>query len=199
MLRLGKPSRQAVGGFLEDQRRHELSYAEVGATATVPPSGYVVDHTRNTIGRGEKAFLAAQAALERWQQFELGWLQAEPKETPLEAGAVVAVAAHAAGLWMLNACRIVYVVDESDETRRFGFAYGTLPEHVARGEERFLVEWSPATGDVWYDIFAFSQPRHVLAKLGYPVVRHTQRRFARESTAAMRRAVESAQAADRSS
>jgi uncharacterized protein (UPF0548 family) len=69
----------------------------------------------------------------------------------------VAVIARALGLWWLNACRIVYIVDESEPLRRFGFAYGTLPGHVGTGEERFLVEWDPAGDGVWYDILAFSR------------------------------------------
>jgi uncharacterized protein (UPF0548 family) len=42
---------------------------------------------------------------------------------------------------------------------------------------------------VWYDIRAFSRPRHVLARLGYPLTRRTQKRFARDSVAAMGNAV----------
>jgi uncharacterized protein (UPF0548 family) len=90
------------------------------------------------------------------------------------------------GLWWLNACRVVYVVEEAD---RFGFAYGTLPDHAGSGEERFLVEWDQATGLVWYDVLAFSRPRHVLARLGYPWTRRVQKRFGRDSAAAMVRAV----------
>ena len=92
-------------------------------------------------------------------------------------------------LWSLNACRIVYVVDESQPIRRFGFAYGTLPDHVESGEERFVVEWDEASDEVWYDIFAFSRPRHPLIRLGNPYMRRLQQRFGRESAAAMARAV----------
>ena len=42
---------------------------------------------------------------------------------------------------------------------------------------------------MWYDILAFSRPRQALARLGYPLMRKRQRRFGRESAAAMRRAV----------
>jgi uncharacterized protein (UPF0548 family) len=72
---------------------------------------------------------------------------------------------------------------------RYGFAYGTLPGHVEAGEERFLVEWNKSDNRVWYDIVAFSRPRHVLARLGNFQVRRMQKRFARESAAAMVRAV----------
>ena len=93
-------------------------------------------------------------------------------------------------LWSLNACRIVYTIDEDvGDARRFGFAYGTLPAHVARGEERFLAEWNRADDSVWYSILALSRPKHPLAWLGYPVSRLMQRRFARASKRAMLLAV----------
>jgi uncharacterized protein (UPF0548 family) len=97
--------------------------------------------------------------------------------------------------WVLVAARIVYVVDEVMPTdggdgvvERFGFAYGTLHEHLECGEERFVVE---RMGDdsVWYELAAFSRPHHPLAWLGYPIVRWNQKRFARLSQAAMVRAV----------
>jgi uncharacterized protein (UPF0548 family) len=83
----------------------------------------------------------------------------------------------------------VYTIDETGPVCRFGFAYGTLPDHAESGEERFLVEWDRATDAVHYDILAFSRPRHPLARIGYPLTRRTQKRFARDSAAAMRRAV----------
>jgi hypothetical protein len=62
-----------------------------------------------------------------------------PPDTPILAGQAVAVVACLFGLWWLNACRIVYVVDEQGPVQRFGFAYGTLPDHAESGEERFTV------------------------------------------------------------
>ena len=91
------------------------------------------------------------------------------------------------GLWWVNACRIVYLVDEQAPVSRFGFAYGTLPEHAESGEERFTVEWHEDDDTVWYDILAFSRPHQLLARLAYPYVRRLQKRFARDSAAAMGR------------
>src|SRR5205823_12934394 len=108
---------------------------------------------------------------------------------PLQVGNAVAVIARIFGLWWLNACRIVYVVEEEGPIKRVGFAYGTLPEHAESGEERFTLEWHDADNAVWYDILAFSRPHQLLARLGYPLARRLQRRFARDSAAAMRRAV----------
>ena len=148
-----------------------------------------MDHTRIKLGEGEAVFRAAKAALGRWDQFRLGWVEAWPPEAPIRVGEVVGIVARCLGLWWLNACRIVYVVDEEGPVTRFGFANGTLPGHAEAGEERFLVEWDRASGEVWYDILAFSRPHRLLTRLGYPYMRRVQKRFGRESAAAMVRAV----------
>ena len=189
MLSLRKPSAESIRPFLAAQRELAFSYAAVGATAETPPAGYVVDRTRIKLGEGETVFRSAIAALRRWEQFRLGWVEAWPPDTPIQKGEVVAVMGHAIGMWWLNACRIVYVVDESGPVSKFGFAYGTLPAHVESGEERFLVEWDREGKGVWYDIMAFSRPNHLLTRLGHPLVRRTQKRFGRDSAAAMLRAV----------
>ncbi len=54
-------------------------------------------------------------------------------------------------------------------------AYGTLTEHVEIGEERFIVEFDHESNEVWYDIFAFSRPGHMLVKIGYPYSRYLQK------------------------
>jgi|SRR5579883_920217 len=180
-----KPPLDHIRHFLAEQAVLDLTYGVIGATATVPPSGYVVDHTRVPLGTGEEMFRAGKAALTSWDHFRLGWVEAFPADTPIQVGEHVAVVARVLGLWWLNACRIVYVVDETGPVCRFGFAYGTLPGHAESGEERFMVEWDRADDVVWYDILAFSRPRHPLARLAYPLTRRTQRRFAHDSAAAM--------------
>jgi uncharacterized protein (UPF0548 family) len=190
MLSHRRPSTDAIRKFLYAQTKLDFTYVAVGATATVPPDGYTVDHTRIKLGTGEAVFTNARAALERWDHFRLGWVEAFPSETTIEPGMVVAVIARKFGFWSVNACRIVYVIDDPGPIHRYGFAYGTLPDHVETGEERFMVEWDPATGEVWYDILAFSRPRHLLIQAGNFYVRRIQKRFGRESAAAMQRVVE---------
>ncbi|AMV26568.1 hypothetical protein VT84_19365 [Gemmata sp. SH-PL17] len=185
---LRKPSPNVIQRFLAAQAQLEFSYAAVGTTATTPPAGFVVDHTRAKLGEGERVFLAAKAALTQWEHFRLGWVEAGPSDTVIQTGSCVAVVARVMGFWWLNACRIVYVVNETDAVARFGFAYGTLPGHAELGEERFMVEWDRARNAVWYDILAFSRPNHPLARLGYPLTRKTQRRFAQDSVRVMQRA-----------
>lgn len=184
-----KPSAETIRQFRQAQAMLDFTYSAVGATATVLPSGYVVDHTRIKLGIGEKVFEAAKSALRRWEHFRLGWVEASPTETLIKKGEVVAVMGHVLGLWWLNACRIVYVVDDVGPITRFGFAYGTLPGHAESGEERFQIEWDRSDDGVWYDILAFSRPNYFVTKLGYPLVRQFQRKFAKGSAAAMVRAV----------
>ena len=189
MLSLRKPSAESIHQFLLTQGKLGFTYSAVGVTATVPPAGYVVDHTRIKLGAGPEAFEKAKAALCRWEHFNLGWVEAIPNSTPIESGQVVSVLARVLGIWWLNACRIVYVVDDVEAKVRFGFAYGTLPGHAESGEERFVIEWDRADDSVWYDILAFSRPNYFVTRLGYPFVRCIQKRFARNSAAAMLNAV----------
>ncbi len=189
MLSIRRPSVDVISQFLIEQASLPFTYSAVGATAHTPPAGFVVDQTRVLLGNGERVYRAAKAAIQGWQQFQLGWVEAGPPETPIQRGEVVVVMGHALGVWWLNACRIVYVVDETDPVTRFGFAYGTLPGHVECGEERFQIEWNRSDQSVWYDILAFSRPHHPLAQLCYPVVRRWQRRFAADSARAMLAAV----------
>jgi uncharacterized protein (UPF0548 family) len=122
--------------------------------------------------------------------FDMPWLQLCWPDAPIEPGVEVAVLTWHFGFWSLNIARIVYVFDESASGRRFGFAYGTLPEHSEVGEERFGVSLDPADQSVWFEIFAFSRPKWIAA-IGYPISRALQRRFAVDSLRAMRRAVSS--------
>lgn len=190
-LFLKKPPVETLRRFVAGQAAQDFIYAAVGATATTPPPGFVVDRTRIELGAGESVFHSAKRALHRWDQFRLGWVEAWPPVTPLEPGQVVAIMGWAVGFWWLNSCRIIYTVDESGPLTKFGFAYGTLPGHVESGEERFLIEWDRDTDKVWYDILAFSRPNHFLTRLGYPLVRRTQKRFGQDSAASMFRAVNS--------
>ena len=177
MFRISEPTERDVANFISSQRNLEFTYSEVGATNATPPQSYTVDHNRIQLGDGEATFKRAIEALHTWRQFDLGWVTIVPRGVAIEVGATIAVKARAFGTWSLNACRVVYVINEPG---RFGFAYGTLPDHVERGEERFLVEWLP-DNTVWYDILAFSRPQHTFVKLSAPLARMLQKRFARDS------------------
>jgi len=180
------PSAEKIRAFIAAQQDLNFSYPEVGATRRTVPPGYTRDHNRIKLGSGREIYERAVKALKSWKHFDLGWVKIVPPETQVEVGATVAVKVHHFGLWSLNACRIVYVFDEE---RRFGFAYGTLPNHAERGEERFTIEWFGSDDSVWFDIVAFSRPAHLFARAAYPLTRRMQKRFARDSLAAMQKCV----------
>lgn len=192
MFLIAKPTEENIRRFIQAQKGKPLSYAEVGATSDESaPDDYTVDHNRVLLGTGRAAFDRAIEAVRSWKMFDLSWTKLNFDDTPIEVGANVAVLSKHFGFWSLNAAQIVYVLEEAnDAIEKFGFAYGTLTEHVERGEERFSVEYHKTNESVWYDLYAFSQPNHFLAQLGYPVSRYLQKLFATESKAAMQKAVQ---------
>jgi uncharacterized protein (UPF0548 family) len=185
LLYIRKPSEETVRQFIASQCDLPFSYSEVGATQSVAPAGYTVDHNRIKLGEGETTYRRAVSALQSWKHFDLGWVKIVSMGLEIEVGKTVAVQARTLGFWSLNACRIVYVLDQNPKFKaRFGFAYGTLPAHAECGEERFTVE-RHKDDSVWYDIYAFSRPQHPLVSLAYPYARRLQRRFAKDSLSVM--------------
>ena len=110
--------------------------------------------------------------------FNLGWVRVANPEAIIAVGQLVAVEVHALGIWSLNLSRVTQAVDSPT---RFGFIYATTEMHVEQGEERFLLEFDLASGDLFYQLEAVSRPRNSLAWLGFPVTRSFQHRFARDS------------------
>jgi uncharacterized protein (UPF0548 family) len=191
LFHLIAPSEDAMLRFIWKQKDSAFSYPEVGASSIAVPAGYNVNHNRVRLGSGEVAWQRAKQAIRTWQMFNMPWMRLYWPNAPIQVGTTVAVSIHHFGFYSLNACRIVYLVDEDGATKRFGFAYGTLAEHAECGEERFTVEWHHADDAVWYDILAFSRPQKTLARLGYPLSRSLQRRFVDGSKSAMLEAVSS--------
>jgi len=194
LFQLSEPSTQRISRFLDAQRDAHFSYDEVGASRgdAKVPTGYAVDHNRVRLGEGRETFDRAVAALYAWKMSDLGWARVVPEGAQVEVGTTVAVLAKHYGFHSLNPCRISYTIEQDggDLVRR-GFAYGTLPDHGEKGEERFTIEWHHEDDSVFYDLYAFSRPNQLLAKLGYPLARHLQHRFARDSLQAMVRATNS--------
>ena len=186
MFLLRKPSDLQIRAFVTAQQQADYSYSPLEITRDSSSSAdYTVDHNRVQLGSGAHCFDDAVRAVRQWKMFDLGWVQLFSDRTPIERGSTVAVVVRHLGFWSMNACRIVYVVEEHE---KFGFAYGTLAEHAERGEERFMVEWNHEDDSVWYDLLAFSKPGP-MARLGYPYARRMQKKFAQDSKRAMQRAV----------
>jgi uncharacterized protein (UPF0548 family) len=150
------------------------------------PFGFAHDQSCSQLGQGHPAFVTARKSFQNWAMFNLGWVRVANPEAPIALGQIVAVEVHALGLWSLNLSRIAEVVDTPTQ---LGFLYVTTALHVEEGEERFLLEFDAATGNVWYQLEAISRPRNALARLGYPITRAFQHKFARDSHRSMRNAV----------
>jgi uncharacterized protein (UPF0548 family) len=187
MLLLTKPSQEQIKKFISSQQGLPFS-CSVTIDDSEAPSRYTIDHNRIKLGTGATVYARAIAAIKRWEMFNLGWVTLCWPDAPIQQGVTVAVLVDHFGFSSLNACRVVRVIDDDSAVKRFGFAYGTLPDHIERGQETFTVEWQSKDNSVWYDIFAYSRPNHFLAKLGYPLARMLQKRFALDSMKAMLRA-----------
>src|SRR4051794_22697510 len=186
MFLLFKPSKDEIERFVSDLSGRHFSYPDVGASVYGAPKSYTVDHNRVRLGTGEEVWKRAVEGIKRWEMFNLGWTELCWPSAPIRWGTDVAVLIRHFGFYSLNGSRIVYVIDDQGEnTQRFGFAYGTLTEHAGAGEERFTGEWHRKSDSVYYDLLAFSRPAQLLSRLGYPVVRGLQRRFAKGSMATM--------------
>jgi uncharacterized protein (UPF0548 family) len=195
MMRFTAPSVEELRAWSTAAASGAFNYPNVGSTRDLstagfsPPRGFQFDRRRTRLGDGEDLFEAAADAVIHGRMFPSGWFRAALPPRPIVVGDILAIAARCGGLWWANAARVVYVLDEqTDGVCRRGFAYGTLPAHVERGEERFVVE-QLADGSVWYDLAAFSRPRHPLIWATYPVARFMQERFRRASAAALQAAV----------
>ena len=195
MLRFRRPSDAAIAARLATGE-DPFSYAEVGASLGLSAAReaelsatYAVDRYAFRVGEGRATFERAAQALFAWRQFEVPWLETFGMERPAEPGLSVATLARVLGVWFLNPCRVV-ATEPLDAARDFaGFSYGTLGGHAERGEENFRVRLDSASGEVTYEISAFSTPALWPVKLASPLARRIQRRFAAASAQALAGAV----------
>lgn len=195
MFLLRRPSPSDVERFLRASRDLPLSYGPPGILGTDLHSSDVAalkaergrrDEVIVAVGEGEEDFDRARRALVEWTHFDLGWVEIFPPQATIHTGSVVAVLIRHLGFWSLNGCRIIAVSEA--EPARFGFTYGTLPNHAEAGEELFEV-FLESTGLVMYRIRARSWANAPLARVGQPIVRLLQERFRRDSISRMRRAI----------
>ena len=181
LIRFRKPSSELLSRFAAEQAAKDLTYRQVGATRSDLPSGYVHDRESADLGPFDPAtFDRAVTALTSWEVQAGAGLTVFPGD-PVHVGDTFALVIRLpAGIYALAAGRVVFVLNDPD---RRGFGYGTLPGHPEQGEEAFAVM---RRGDrMYFEITAFSRPRHPLARLARPVSRLLQRQTTRRYVAAM--------------
>jgi uncharacterized protein (UPF0548 family) len=158
----------------------DLTYPEAGATRYEPlPERYNHLHFRMLIGEGADVFARAGEAIVTFAMHRATGAQVRTEADRAAPGVRLTV-----GLGPLSVpCEVVYTVQEPNQT---GFGYGTLPGHLERGEESFLVE-RDADGRVWFRVTAFSLPARWPAVLAGPVAEIFQRLYARICGRALKR------------
>jgi uncharacterized protein (UPF0548 family) len=149
-----------------------LTYREVGATQAELPTGY--DHLRRraTVGNGATEFASAVKLLMTWDMHRRSGFRVESSSPWVAVGDVVRLGLRLGPVKVLAPGRVVTV---TDEPRRQGFAYGTLPGHPERGEESFLLSLLDDE-TVEFAIVAFSRPALWWSRAGAPVTHWVQRR-----------------------
>ncbi|KYR01091.1 hypothetical protein DLAC_11517 [Tieghemostelium lacteum] len=209
MLCLRKPSDADIRQYLMERKEEPLQYQHIYGTKEYDHkiqyesdpkyAQYDIDQNRIKLGTGRECFERAVSALKAWKEFDLNWVNFCFNDVPIAVGETIGILSKQFGFWILSFCKINYIIDGLDEDSsviRWGFAYGTLKEHVEKGEERFLIEWhrdpnsqSMDTGDVYFEILSFSEPQHWMTQLGYPVARFIQHKFCQEACDAMLKCV----------
>ncbi|GJN09364.1 hypothetical protein PR202_ga27365 [Eleusine coracana subsp. coracana] len=207
-LSLGRPTHEqqksclaAAGAFNYDAALHGASRPKSEAETTIISDkslverGFFVNRSRVMIGSGAATFDHAKSALLSWRHLALGWANVEA-ETPVKAGTRFCICYKEVIPWVMLPLQISYVSSSShgsssstnNNKGMFAFGSGTLQGHLLAGEERFSVQLDE-DDRVWYEVFSFSKPAHVLSALCYPYVQLRQKHFAQQSGQAIQRHV----------
>ena len=171
------PSTTQLDILIDNQKLSNLTYNHDNL------SGFDHDNNRIFLGIGNDVWLAAKQAMKQWAMSPDGWARIYYQNPVFTEGGIVVMCARVFGVWWLNASRILYVLDDD---QHFGFAYGTLPNHVESGEELFQVLRNERD-EIYYSITAFSRPRFWAVRWTYPLSRFFQKKFVKDSLQKMKK------------
>ncbi|MCP3977420.1 MAG: DUF1990 domain-containing protein [bacterium] len=154
------------------------------------PSGMSDDRLDVVLGIGDEAWKRARRALDEWTHFDLPWAGVATGGGPAQPGQAVVVHARRLGIHMRVACRVLETHDTVGADRlAYGFTYGSLRNHIERGEESFEVWHDLASDEVGYTIHAMAAPGRWYSRLAKPLVDHYRGQFRHDSAEAMAKAV----------
>lgn len=163
--------RRPTAAEIDDYRDSRLSSAPTCLPATTTPAGFRSERFSQAIGAGENDFERARTGLQQWRAHRGSGVEVHPNTSQPAVGETVAIVTRQLGLWVLAACRITSITDETDV---FGFTYATLPDHPECGFESFTVH--RRRDEVRFDIEATSKAGILLVRLGAPVTQYLQKR-----------------------
>ena len=176
-----RPTQEVIDAARLAAATAPFSYEPVGGTRQDLPVGFEHDVQSVIVGRGDLAFARARLALLAGRAFDIPWVSLDRARFDVRPGAPLVHVSEQLCLFTVNACRIIYVVDDPGD---FAFAWGTLAGHPVCGEERLGLCLSD-NGDVVFEIRKFSRPAHVFVRLAGPVARRIQRRFTQDAFSAL--------------
>ena len=162
LFRFSQPKETDLARLLESQSRAPIAYSDGQRESRF----LTAQRHEATLGSGDACWQRANQQLANWAMFPQPKFLLYPAIPAISTGNTVIVAMQLLGgkrrgLWICCACRITHTIDsQSAEYNRFGFTYQTLPNHVACGEETFLVTQEKTTGTVRYEIFSDSLPKY---------------------------------------
>ena len=188
MKSLTKPTDEAINDWLSTIGSEPLTFEINSPDAT---AGFFEDHFCIRLGTGSDCYKRACNELRTWKMIPASMVTLTTALPRVTEGSVLAVTFRAGLLWTTNPCRIVNVTSKtSNERESFSIAYATLPTHVERGWEQFMVELNHEDDSVWYSINVYSRPEWWPVWLALPYVRYQQRRFRHLSGEAMLESVQ---------
>lgn len=163
-----------------------LTYDEVGATVEGPlPEGYQHLRHRTLLGTGPAVMAAATDAVLEWWMHRAVGVRISASASRARPGVMIDGRAGVGPLRIAVPCVVVWA-EEGDW--RAGFAYGTREGHPEIGEAAFVLHRDDID-DVWLTVTAFSRPAGPSTRIGWPLVRLCQRRYARRCSTVLRRLV----------
>lgn len=181
-IALRRPSDEKMIGIWEEQSSLPITYKNAGMTRGGSHRGY--RRNRAAVSLPPGSFKNARDHLRAWDAQRGAGFGVYP-ERPVAQGMAVLVYGRLGTLYTSVCCRVIYIIDDDD---RWGFAYGTLPHHVARGEESFIVS-KDKDENVTFTVESLSRPATLVARMGAPLTRLVQARVTARYLEAMRRAV----------
>jgi uncharacterized protein (UPF0548 family) len=148
------------------------NYRQIGGTRGELPEGCRIVRREAEVGHGRTRFEALANRLLSWQMHRDARLVVEAQTEQARPDSEVRLGLRLGPLTVGAACRVVYVIEETD---RRGFAYGTLAGHPERGESLFEVRLTADDG-VRFLVTSFSTPATWWSRAAGPVTRRMQDR-----------------------
>jgi uncharacterized protein (UPF0548 family) len=164
-----RPSQEELSFILAEQQSLPLSYDADGEDGI--GRGFANLAGRIEIGRGDGVFHRASSTLNGWSIHRRSGMTVVPSDEKIAEDVCVVLMIPMLRGFVTAACRVVHEIRTNEMS---GFTYGTLPHHVERGEESFVVEIEDSER-VSFSVRASSRPAIALARAVGPLAATLQK------------------------